>query len=225
MVRALLRRPLKISTKLEQELSSAPSITPSLEALPTEVQIEILANMANTKSLGSLVRASPVLHTIYLQLRNEIFTAVTFNELKSRSIDIVSPVAICEVTIDRKGWPPVASRWVGPAERCTKTMQVIYDHFKLPNGRNRNSSSIKKKLVLDVEQCLVLLEIQGLVPWNITFADDEGGKESIAIATKPKVAPHIGPLERGCVHLIVCQKDTWVDNTVNPPRVHVDGTR
>ena len=150
---------------------------PSLELLPVELQIQILTNVPDTHSLQSLIHASPAFHSSYLKARDEIFTAVTVAELKARSVDLLNPVVLCEVRMDRKDLPAV---------ECRAPLRAIYNHFKLLNDHWRDSSTVPV-LKLSIEQCLSLLKIRELVPWKVENTCYGSGDEawSVLIAREP----------------------------------------
>lgn len=140
-----------------QASSTEPNNLPSLELLPVELKIQILTYIPDTRSLQSLIHASPAFHSSYLKARTKIFTAVTVAELKARSVDLLNPVVICEVRVDPKDQP---------GEDCKVPLQAIYDHFKFPDDHWRNSSKVPV-LKLSIEQCLSLLKIREMVAWKV----------------------------------------------------------
>ena len=71
----------------------------------TEIKIHILHSAPNIDTLWSLVHASPVMHTLYAKTRQRIFTIVTFNELRSRNVDLLplpTAISISVKNMDRK---------------------------------------------------------------------------------------------------------------------------
>lgn len=56
-------------------------MAPTFDTLPTELSLQILKKVPDTKTLQSLVHASPTYHRVYLMDREEIFTSVTLREL------------------------------------------------------------------------------------------------------------------------------------------------
>ena len=56
-------------------------MAPTFDTLPTELSVQILKTMPNTKTLQSLIHASPTYHRVYLIDRETIFTSITLQEL------------------------------------------------------------------------------------------------------------------------------------------------
>ena len=145
-----------------QASSTEPNSPPSLELLSVELKIQILKYLPDTRSLQSLIHASPAFHNLYLKVRTEIFTAVTVTELKARSVDLLNPVVICEVRVDPKDQPGEEDK--APLQAIP--LQAIYDDFKFPDDHWRNSSTVPV-LKLSIEHCLSLLKIREMVAWMV----------------------------------------------------------
>ena len=147
--------------------------------------------MPDTASLSALVHASPTYHASYLQTRSAVFTTVTLRSLQSRGVKILPACSAATVFL-REGE-------LGGIEELRGAFQCLYSQMEkcvppkiltMPFYRKWGRKKIQPRyassgcyeppspvtgdegIKLSVEQCLVLLKVQHMVPrWRI---DREG---------------------------------------------------
>ena len=131
---------------------------PSIEDLPTELKVNILKRLDTVASLRSLVHASPTFHNSYLLAREEIFTAVTLQNLSSRSIDPFQPCAYLELCLRDRSELNEVLELALTSIRTQKKAQI--------RARNRGNRTAPIKVAID--DCIALLNLDDILSWDIT---------------------------------------------------------
>ena len=117
-----------------------------LDHLNIEIKLHILQDIPNIKSLCSLIHASPAMHAVYANVQRQIYTRVTLNELVERDIDILTPALFLQVKLLSR-----VGKILQPAIRS------LYHQLTAPKG----------PVVLDLDQCRALRQLEDIVPWEV----------------------------------------------------------
>ena len=147
----------------------------------------VLNNLNEMKCLRSLVLASPSFHQIYLANRERVLTRTTFRELQSRSINMPSLIAVCEVRL-KNDHPP--------SEELKVVMQSLYDYFHENKPFSPTETSTNTGLKLSVTQCLALLTIEELSVWELKTDTPWGQRYGMGDPVAVR-SSGVAPMERG----------------------------
>ena len=151
-----------------------------LDSLPTEIKILLLHQIPNVATLSALVHASPCYHSLYLALREEVLTSITFRELSARNVRIITPLSFAQVRVRGYGEPRrelQAALWsicdqaasvpaTNPAasDQLTRTADIA---SASDQGSKTSGGFIRPyKMKLKVEHCLALLTIEDFIGWR-----------------------------------------------------------
>lgn len=120
----------------------------SLDTLPNELKRRILRLALDVNVVSMLIHTSPSYHAVYLTFREEYFTDVTFNDLRSRQIDILNPISSIEISRRNNE---------APDRHFRRTIEHCYCCIQT-----------KQAILLSVPQGLMLSSITDLVGWSAT---------------------------------------------------------
>ena len=120
-------------------------------ALPNELKLAVLRQIPNTTTLLNLALTCSAFYKVYAAAREEIFTAVTINELLARGVNVTQRTAFSQAHI--RSWD-----WCAKGENA---LQVL--HHQL---------SEKTPPKLSLEQCRALAKIDDMKPWRFVGTSD-----------------------------------------------------
>ena len=123
----------------------------------TEIQLLILENLPDVKTLDSIEEASPSMKRISRALYTRVVTAVTLNELVNRDIDIFSLAHCSLVEILAVSYKSSRLYLSDDLEAALRSLKA------------QMNDPQRKVLLLDTCSCFALREIRGLVRWNVCF--------------------------------------------------------
>ena len=151
-----------------------------LDSLPTEIKILLLRQIPDVATLSAVVHASPCYHSLYLAVREEVLTAITFRELSARNVCIITPLSFAQVRVRGYGEPRrelQAALWsiCDQAASVSATNTIASDQLtstadigSASDQRSKTSSGFSRpcKMRLKVEHCLALLTIEDFIGWR-----------------------------------------------------------
>lgn len=112
--------------------------------------LQILKSLPDTFALRSLIQISSVFNALYSSDESLVYTAVTFNELLARNVDVFTPAPFIEISqAGRRGN-------VKPVLRSL--------HHQIRNKR--------RPLRLEPRECRILLTVEVLVLWQLKVDSD-----------------------------------------------------
>lgn len=127
-----------------------PASPSTFEALPREIQVEIIRRIQDYNTIFALNCASRIYYGSYFLIRDEIATKITLQILEERNIDIVKPASLVQLSFNDD---------VIPKEDVGSAVRAIWD--SMIEGRPLRWSS---------DQCRALLGIKDAVIWQ--YEDD-----------------------------------------------------
>ena len=154
-----------------------------LDSLPTEIKIVLLYQIPDVATLSALVHASPCYHSLYLALREEVLTCITFRELSARNVRIITPLSFAQVRVRGYGEPRrelQAALWsicdqTAPVPSVPATNPTASDQLtrtadigSASDQGSKTSSGFNRpyKIRLEVEHCLALLTMEDFIGWR-----------------------------------------------------------
>lgn len=135
--------------------------TMQLEHLPTELKRLILRAAPDTLTLSALVHASPDLHAVYLDSREECFTQATIKELENADIELFEPL----VRPDERVLGP--DRW-HPWSVMVPTVEVLQECYQ--------QSQHRESMRLTIPHCQALRELRQLIQYYVRFGYQNNGE-------------------------------------------------
>lgn len=117
----------------------------------TELNLKIMGNIHDFKSLKSLVHASPAMHPIYFTARQKILNQVTFDEMRRRGIDIATASPLIEVC-GEMGY----SNDLGTLRAVLR--KLWYSHIITTNFQG--------PVLLEIDECKALLRVEEIIRWD-----------------------------------------------------------
>lgn len=130
--------------------------TAVIEAIPSELKVDILKRLDTVASLRSLVHASFSFHNSYLLAREEIFTTVTLHDLNSRSVNPFQPSAYLELCLRDRSEPDEVLEVALTNIRTQRKAQI----------RARNSGKRTASIKVSIDDCIALLKLDDILGWD-----------------------------------------------------------
>ena len=142
------------------------------EAFPSELSIKILLHISNRSTLFSLLKASPRYYRIYRTISEEIFTAVTVQELVERGVHFDNNVAfmkIFETVVYYQGRLCIGRSQFHEAEaRKNLSFAMTRDALRSLFDQLNSNGPVK----LNIQQCLHLLGPRKYITWYRHVGND-----------------------------------------------------
>ena len=142
--------------------------------LPSELKLMIMKHMPNVACLSNLIHASPEFWCCYKLAREDIFAAVTFQELKARGIVLDPSIRYLEVSLVNSNSFP--HRYTHEAMQ-----DIIHQLFAV------------KPVKLKIKECLRLLKLERMLLLGWSSDGDNGCTDDALFCWKPNPSrPHYG---------------------------------